>query len=231
MKRLKMLLPALLLGACLGTHQAKAGRTNLVYPGRQWQTKRPGEVGLDAKRLKELSDYAGGFGCVVRHGYMVYTWGDAGKRKDVASAAKPFYTHFLFKAVEGGKIPGLDEEVSKWEPRLNRINKALGYKDRDMTWRHIGNQISCYGIAESPGTAYAYNDWQMALFWDTLFQKVYGAAFETVDADVLHPMLTDRLQCQDNPTFMAFGVKNRPGRLAISPRDFARFGLLYLHKG
>ncbi len=30
---------------------------------------------------------------------------------------------------------------------------------------------------------------------------------------------------------MAFGTGDRPGRLAISPRDFARFGLLYLHKG
>jgi CubicO group peptidase (beta-lactamase class C family) len=30
---------------------------------------------------------------------------------------------------------------------------------------------------------------------------------------------------------MAFGVKNRPGRVAISPRDFARFGLLYLSQG
>ncbi|MHC4331264.1 MAG: hypothetical protein ACYSWW_24430 [Planctomycetota bacterium] len=91
--------------------------------------------------------------------------------------------------------------------------------------------ISCYGLAEAPGTAYAYNDWQMALFWATLFKKVYGASFETVDADVFHPMLTDQIQCQDNPTFMAFGAKDRAGRLAISPRDFARFGLLYLRKG
>jgi CubicO group peptidase (beta-lactamase class C family) len=30
---------------------------------------------------------------------------------------------------------------------------------------------------------------------------------------------------------MAFGTGNRPGRLAISPRDFARFGLLYLQDG
>jgi hypothetical protein len=71
----------------------------------------------------------------------------------------------------------------------------------------------------------------MALFWDTLFKKVYGADFDTVDAKVLHPMLTDRIQCQDDPTFIAFGVRDRAGRLAISPRDFARFGLLYLRKG
>ncbi|MHC4230870.1 MAG: serine hydrolase domain-containing protein, partial [Planctomycetota bacterium] len=178
-----------------------------------------------------MSDYAGGFGCVVRHGYMVYTWGDASRRKDVASAAKPLYSHFLFKAVEDDRISSLDERASKWEPRLNQINKNLGHKDRNITWRHFANQISCYGLAEAPGTAYAYNDWQMALFWDTLFKKVYGASFETVDADVFHPMLTDQIQCQDNPTFMAFGAKDRAGRLAISPRDFARFGLLYLRKG
>jgi CubicO group peptidase (beta-lactamase class C family) len=71
----------------------------------------------------------------------------------------------------------------------------------------------------------------MGLFWDTLFVKVYGASFETVDEEVFHPGLTNILECQDNPTFMAFGIKDRPGRLAISPRDFARFGLLYLRKG
>jgi len=202
-----------------------------VYPGKEWATRKPEQVGLDAKKLKELSDYAGGFGCVVRHGYMVYAWGDASKRKDVASAAKPLYSHFLFRALEDGKIASLDERASKWEPRLGQINKDLGYKDRNITWRHFANQISCYGLAEAPGTAYAYNDWQMALFWDTLFRKVYGADFNTVDAEVFHPMLTDKIQCQDDPTFMAFGTGNRPGRLAISPRDFARFGLLYLRKG
>ena len=231
MKRVKILLPAIFIGACLGTCQARADKTKSVYPGKEWAAKRPEQVGLDATKLKELSDYAGGFGCVVRNGVMVYTWGDASKRKDVASAAKPFYSHFLFKAVENGKISSLNEQVNKWEPRLNHINKDRGYKDRGIRWRDFANQISCYGLTDAPGTAYAYNDWQMALFWDTLFKKVYGAGYETVDADVLHTKLTDILQCQDNPTFMAFGVKDRPGRTAISPRDFARFGLLYSRKG
>jgi len=227
----KMLSAGLLISLCLGIEEIQAFETEPVYPGKQWATKRPNEVGLDAVKLKELSDYAGGFGCVVRYGYMVYTWGDASRRKDVASAAKPFYAHFLFKAVEDGKISSLDEQVNRWEPRLNQINKDRGYKDRNIKWRDLANQTSCYGLTDAPGTAYAYNDWQMALFWDTLFKKVYGVSYETVDADVLHPKLTDILQCQDIPTFMAFGIKDRPGRLAISPRDFARFGLLYLRKG
>jgi CubicO group peptidase (beta-lactamase class C family) len=228
---MKILLLTLLVGVCLGICRVEAGTTELVYPGKNWATKKPDEVGLNARKLKELSDYAGGFGCVVRGGYMVYTWGDESRRKDVASAAKPLYAHFLFKAVEDGKISSLDEQVNKWEPRLNRINKDLRYKDRGIKWRHLANQTSCYGLSEAPGTAFAYNDWQMSLFWDTLFKKVYGVGYETVDAVVLHPELTDHLQCQDNPTFMAFGFEDRPGRLAISPRDFARFGLLYLREG
>ncbi len=231
MKLTKILSVGLLVGLYLGIAEIQAVGMELVYPGKEWAAKRPEQVGLDATKLKELSDYTGGFGCVVRNGVMVYTWGNASRRKDVASAAKPFYAHFLFKAVENGKISSLNERVNKWEPRLNQINKDLVYKDRGIRWRDFANQISCYGLTDAPGTAYAYNDWQMALFWDTLFKKVYGAGYETVDADVLHTKLTDILQCQDNPTFMAFGVKDRPGRMAISPRDFARFGLLYLRKG
>jgi len=95
----------------------------------------------------------------------------------------------------------------------------------------MANQVSCYGLLEAPGTAFAYNDWQMALFCDTLYTKVYGATWEMVDEQVLHPGLTDLLGCEDDPTLLAFGLKDRPGRLGISPRDFCRFGLLYLRKG
>ncbi len=202
-----------------------------VYPGREWATKSPEQVGLSADAIEAFSDSVGGFGCVVRRGYMVHSWGDPSRCTDVASAAKPIYAHFLLKAVEDGRIPDVNQPVCQWEPRLKEINAVLGHKDSRITWRHMANQISCYGLVEEPGTAYAYNDWQMALFFDTLFTKVYGATHSTVDAKVLHPLLTDLIGCQDDPSFLAFGEDDRPGRTAISPRDFARFGLLYLRGG
>ncbi|MBI1901358.1 MAG: serine hydrolase [Planctomycetia bacterium] len=202
-----------------------------IFPGEAWEPKTPAQVGLDATALKAFSDYVGGRGCVVRHGCLVYTWGDAAQRGDVASAAKPVYAHLLFKAIEDGKIVGLDEKIVKWEPRLADINKSLGFKDRDIAWQHLATQTSCYGVADKPGSAFCYNDWQMALFFDTLFLKVYGATHDTVDEKVFRPLLADPLGCQDEPTMMAFGKGDRAGRLAISPRDFARFGLLYLRKG
>ncbi|MFQ6131682.1 MAG: hypothetical protein ACE5R4_06575 [Armatimonadota bacterium] len=232
MSRAKLTLSALVLGGLMAGGGAMApSAQEAVYPGPTWETKTPGEVGMDVGRLAALARNVGGRGCVVRYGYMVYTWGDASKRADVASACKPWYSHFLFEAVEEGKIASLDDPVSAVEPRLNDLNADLGFKDRKITWRHVANQTSCYGVREDPGTAFDYNDWQMALFWDALFLKVYGATYDNVDETVVHPHLTDVLQCQDNPTFMAFGTRNRPGRVAVSVRDFARFGLLYLHKG
>ncbi|MHC4641339.1 MAG: hypothetical protein ACYS32_06815 [Planctomycetota bacterium] len=231
MKRLRILLLVFMISVSLGIYKIKADGTGLVYPGEKWQTKKPDEVNLDVRKLKALSDYAGGFGCVVRHGYMVYTWGDTSRRKDVASAVKPFYTHFLLKAVEEGKIEGIDELIVKYEPGLRGLNQKLNFKDRRISWKHLCNQISCYGVQEQPGRAFDYSDYNMALFFDALFLKVYGSTWKTVDRDILHPKLTSHLQCQDKPTFMAFGPGNRPGRLAISPRDFARFGLLYLRNG
>ncbi len=38
---------------------------------------------------------------------------------------------------------------------------GAGFKDRDITWRHMANQVSCYEIGAKPGTAFDYNDWQM----------------------------------------------------------------------
>jgi len=202
-----------------------------VYPGAQWGRKTPAEAGMDEAGLKAFSQFTRGRGCVVRRGHMVYTWGDHKRRGDVASACKPWFSHFLFKAVEDARIKSVDEKAIKWDPRLKDINAKLGHKDRDITWRHFANQTSCYQLVEKPGTAYAYNDWQMALFWDTLFLKVYGVTYGTVDAKVLRPMLTGPMQCEDKPTMMAFGTRDRPGRVAVSPRDFCRFGLLYLRGG
>jgi CubicO group peptidase (beta-lactamase class C family) len=47
----------------------------------------------------------------------------------------------------------------------------------------------------------------------------------------LRTRLAEPLQFEDAFTFNAFGPNNRPGRLALSCRDFARFGLLYLRGG
>ena len=57
--------------------------------------------------------------------------------------------------------------------------------------------------------------------------KVYGKHRD----DVLRERLGEVLGFEDAYSFEAFGAKDRPGRLAVSVRDFARFGLMYLRGG
>ena len=83
MKLIKILAVGLL--ACAGAVELRADKAAQVYPGKDWATEKPEHVGLDAKKLRELSDYAGGFGCVVRHGYIVYTWGSSIHSLDLKS--------------------------------------------------------------------------------------------------------------------------------------------------
>jgi CubicO group peptidase (beta-lactamase class C family) len=195
-----------------------------VYPAAEWERRTPEQVGLSAEKLKALADLAGGRGCVVRHGYLVYTWGDPARSGDIASAVKPVVSTLLLLAVQQGKIKDANAKLADFEPRLLALNRG---KDAGITWRHLASQTSGYGLAEAPGEAYGYNDFALALYYDTLTRQVY----QQDGTRVLKEQLGDVLGFQDRYTFEAFGPKDRPGRLAISVRDLARFGLLYLRGG
>ncbi|MEW6306961.1 MAG: serine hydrolase, partial [Verrucomicrobiota bacterium] len=184
----------------------------------------PAQVGLSREKLEALRDLVGGRGCVVRHGYMAFTWGDQSQSSDVASAFKPVLSTLLLFAIQEGKLKSPDDLVADFEPRLKTLNNG---KDTTMTWRHLASQTSGYGLTEKPGAAYSYNDYALALYYDTLTQKV----FQQSGTDVLRTRLAEPLQFEDHYSHNAFGPNNRPGRLALSVRDFARIGLLYLRHG
>jgi len=196
----------------------------VIYPGDDWEKRTPAETGLSAVKLQALAELVGGRGCVVRHGYLVCTWGDPARSGDIASAVKPIVSTLLFLAVQQGKIPSVDARVADFEPGLHALN---GGKDAAITWRHLASQTSGYGLSERPGEAYAYNDFALALYYDTLMRRVY----QQDGTRVLKVQLGDVLGFQDRYTLEAFGPQDRPGRLAISVRDLARFGLLMARGG
>jgi CubicO group peptidase (beta-lactamase class C family) len=155
---------------------------------------------------------------------MVFSWGDPSKSSDVASAFKPLLTALMLMAVQEGRLASPDDKVAAVEPRLKELNDG---KDGGITWRHLAFQLSGYGLSERAGQAYSYNDYAITLYYDTLMTKV----FLTNGTEVLRTRLADSLQFEDRYTFNAFGTNDRPGRLALSCRDFARFGLLCLRGG
>jgi len=208
-------------GALLATQAAPAAE---AFPGKRWQTCSPSEVGLSGEKLAALTNLVGGRGCVIRHGKLAFKWGDPSKSSDVASAFKPLLSTLLWVGIQEKQLAGPDALVTDFEPRLKTLNDG---KDASMTWRHLASQTSGYGLSEKPGEAYSYNDFALALYYDTLTERVFG----TNGTEVLRTRLAEPLQFEDRYTFNAFGQNNRPGRLALSCRDFARFGLLVLRQG
>lgn len=180
----------------------------------------PADAGLHIGALDQLSAFLGGHGVVLRHGQQVYTWGDPSVPVDVASACKPVISAFLLFAVQEGLLRDVEEPIAGFEPQLKLLPGAA---DKQITFRDLASQRSGYGHSEAPGEAWAYNDYAMALLYDVLTGQVFGQDGTT--------LLIDRLARPlgfEDPVTMHSG---RAGRLAISARDFAKIGLLFLQSG
>src|ERR1044072_8380353 len=93
----------------------------VVFPGSIWESRSPDPVGLSQENLESLSKLVGGRGCVVRHGYLVYSWGDQSKSSDVASAFKPVLSTLLLIAVQEGRLKSVDDPIADFEPRLKAL--------------------------------------------------------------------------------------------------------------
>ncbi len=218
--------------ATMTTFGTAADRSNLVrdsvFPAAQWQRRSPADRGLHVERLDDFRKIVGGRGCVVRDGYLVYSWGAYSEPHDVASALKPLYSYLLMQALATGKLPSLDTPVATFWSDDARVRQNPDHKDQQLTFRHLGFQTACLGYREAPGTAYDYNDATMGFFWDTLINRVFGVPWEQAEAKVIAPLLSKPLQFEDGTPHI---LQAKTGRFRLSARDFCRFGLLFLHQG
>ena len=191
-----------------------------AFPSGPWTERTPEQAGLSRPELGALRDLAGGEGCVVRGGALAFQWGDPSRSSGAGSAAEPLLSTLLLRAVEEGKLDNLNARVSEVEPRLTG-------KDAEITWRQLACRLSGFGREDLPGAAYGPSDAALSLFQEALMGKV----FRDAGPRVLKERLADVLGFQDPCTIGDPGTPGRSGRLAISVRDAARFGLLVLRGG
>jgi len=90
---------------------------------------------MSQEKLDALRDLVGGRGCVVRHGFMVYSWGDQSKSSDVASVMKPVISTLLLMA----------EAVLDGSANGSQASTTLGISDSRFTLN--GKPAFLYGIS------------------------------------------------------------------------------------
>jgi CubicO group peptidase (beta-lactamase class C family) len=204
--------------------KVEASSVDSEFRATTWEMVEPAVNGLNEAALDQLAQLVGGAGFVAHRGKGVFRWGYDHRPRYAASAKKSIISALNLQAVEQGLLSGVDERVVQFEPRLASLN---GGKDAQMTWRHLGCMTSGYGATDAPGEAFAYSDFAVALWYDTLMDKVYrekGTA-------VLQRQLATPLGFEDPVTFQAFGPEGPEPKLRISARDLARFGQLILDNG
>lgn len=185
-----------------------------VFPGKTWEQRTPGEVGLEAAKVDAFAAAVGGDGVVIKDGYLVKTWGEVATHKWWASASKPVFSTLLLLAVHEGRLASVDAPVKS-------AGWALSPKDTPMTFRQLANMTSGYATADAPGTAWSYNDFAIQLYARSL-EKIFGQPL----AEAFGARFA-ALQLED---CAFFGHRHNLGVIA-SPRDFARLGWLWLHRG
>ena len=186
-----------------------------TFPGRIWQTKNPAEVGLHPEKLEEICNILEGRGCIVRHGYVVKTWGSQSQKGDWLSSSKPVFSTLLFFAVQEGKLDSVHTPIK-------RFGWPLYAKDETMTFHHLANMISGYARPEKPGAAWAYNDYAINLYRLTLFERLFQGKPAAVASA---PQRLGPLQFEDGLSF------SDKARVIASVRDFARLCWFWLNQG
>ncbi len=195
------------------------------FPASEWAEQSPEEAGLSEPQVQTFAETVGGRGCIVRDGRLVHTWGDVSTHGPGSRVTEALLSHLLFLAVEDGRIDSLDDRVVVRQPLLADLGGDR--KDAAITWRQLAQHTCGYGTRDAPGATFSLKGLQAGLLADTLVERVFATEWSEVDDELLQPRLVGPLQCEDRPT-MSGGT---PGVLRISPRDLARFGLLYLRDG
>jgi CubicO group peptidase (beta-lactamase class C family) len=208
------MLPTVVLCAFIVGQSCARSHAGVIWPGAVWAERTAREVNLVDSHLDMFIRNVGGDGCIVKDGYLIRSWGKHTACSGWFSAGKPVLSTLLMLAVAENRLPHVDAPVAaaRWQLRS---------ADHGMTFRHLANMVSGYARAEPPGAAWAYNDFAINLHGLSL-KKIYRTDLD----EVFRTRLT-ALQFEDKPFF------GPPEGLAlnISPRDFARLGWFWLHRG
>lgn len=205
----------------------------------------PEQMGMNASKLQQASDYAGGSGYIVRSGKLVMKWGNSTDRYDLKSTTKSIGVTALGLAIKDGKM-NLDDRAYQYYPNFGvppDENRNTGWLD-DITILHLATLTAGFDIPGGypallfkPGTAWAYTNGGANWLADCI-TLAYGQDLETLMFErVFIPLgikssdLTWRNNRYREKTMN--GIKRREFGSGISANvdAMARIGYLYLRGG
>jgi CubicO group peptidase (beta-lactamase class C family) len=249
------------LQAPLSTNQfyeANPTYTDPVDDSASWTTSTPAAEGLDAALLEQASTTLGNAAytwsfLVIRNDKLVferYYHGSARNRSNnVHSASKSIWAAAIGVAIERGLIAGPDATIASILPgnyvaMMSQVKKTITVRDlltmtsgidwtEDTTEAEIQTApdwiaaILSLPMADTPGATFNYSTGDAHLNSAVLTTAAHTTACEFIHANLLAPMGIVAEHWGRDPQGYFSGGYN----LYLTPRELAKFGLLYLHGG
>ncbi|MDZ7725842.1 MAG: serine hydrolase [candidate division KSB1 bacterium] len=230
-----------------------------VFPGNDWETKDPAELGLDAAKLQNaisyLAEHAGSDSSkelvIVKNGYLLWKGENADHVHSVWSVAKTFTSTILGLLIQDGKCT-LETHASEYVTSLDAYYAQV-------TLEHFANMTSGYrAIGDDPQGGYKHGPSMMPFspdpyplfdpgthfaYWDSAMNQ-FANVLKHISDTSLDQLFADRIAqpigiADENWKWgklpaddgdVVCGAGNHE-QLKISSLDLARFGLLFLNNG
>lgn len=217
------------------------------YPGVEWATH--SKVGWSAPLLQAAREYTRtrqtSSVIIVQGGRVVDQWGDVALKIETQSVRKSFLSALYGIHVAEGRINlgktvgelGIDDK----EPVLTETEKQATVLDllraRSGVYHPVGLETP-YMKATQPrrgsfaiGEHYYYNNWDFNAL-GTIFEKVTGTKiFEEFDRRIAKPIGMQDFSAADGRYAPRPDTIHQHYIFAVTARDMARFGYLYLRNG
>jgi len=224
-------------------------QSQAMVPRDTWEHADPVAAGWSVAALAKARAYSLTAGStavmIVHHGRVIAEWGDTAGKSDVASIRKSLLSALIGMAIDEGRLKLSDTladlGVDDKEPSLSQDEKRATIEDlmtsrsgvyhaTDLEPPTVAAQRPPRG-AHAPGSFWYYNNWDFNAL-GTIFENVSGEGIYTA----FERRVADPIGMQDfAPDDGNYGQSNisihRSYGFRMSPRDLARFGLLYLHGG
>ena len=244
------ILALVLLAACTPAQNNPEPR----YPTAQWQQySNVEEAGFNtgelekARRHFESMDSAAVL--VIQDGAIVAAWGNQGKHYEIASARKSFISALYGIYFHDGTLDPLstlaDHQISDVPepgfPTLTEQERTAALihllKFRSGVYHATLNAPARAAErpprgSHAPDTHWYYNNWEVNVLCSIIEQQTGANAFEEIRDRLAVPLEMEDFSLSDTAYHMVLD-RSRHGNhnLKMSPRDMARFGLLYLRNG
>jgi CubicO group peptidase (beta-lactamase class C family) len=219
------------------------------FPEPGWTRADPAALGWSVERLAEAERFAADSKptavMVVQHGNVVAAWGDVTARVSLASVRKSLLSALYGIAVAEGRIDlkrTLKElDIDDRAPALGETEKAATVRDLLMARSGVYHPAAYEAPdmrakrpqrgSHAPGTFWYYNNWDFNAL-GTIYEKLTGARiFETFETRIARAIGMEDFSAQDG-RYVHEPSSDHPAYVfALSARDLARFGLLFLRDG